>query len=735
MKQITQSYRTGELKLSDVPLPALESGHVLVQTAFSTVSLGTEGKKVTTARQSLLGKARSRPDLVQQVIQSARREGIVSTYGKVMNRLDEPVALGYSAAGTIIALGPGVEDLRVGDRVACGGERAAHAEVMAVPINLCAKVPDCVSLEYAAFATIGAIALQGVRQAQITLGEVVVVIGLGLVGQITAQLLKANGCRVLGIDLDPEKIVLAKKTGADEALLRHDAGVESTINALTHGFGADAVIVTAASTSSDPVRLAAELCRDRGRIIVVGDVKLDIPRDLCYYKELEIRLSRSYGPGRYDPVFEEKGIDYPIGYVRWTEQRNMEAFLDLVASGRLNLKELITHRFPFDEAEQAYAMLSGDHHDGPAPLGVVLEYDLSKEHMTPTASRVYSTVSRRGAAKAGQSTTGIGFIGAGSFARKHLIPPLTKDPRIQLVGVSTATGMSGQNTAEKFGFAYSTGDYRQILEDPGIEAVFIATRHNLHASLVAATLESGKAAFVEKPLALSEVELDEIIAAHQQNAILMVGFNRRFAALTKQMGALFSDRAEPMVVHYRVNAGFIEGKHWVHDAEQGGGRILGEVCHFIDLISFLVNRPLCSVYAVSMDNAGRYHNDNVSLTLQFSDGSLGNVLYLANGDAAMPKERIEVFCQGSTAVVDDFRHLELYRRGRRKTKKSAQDKGHSAEVLAFVKAVRDGGPSPIPFDEIVLSTSATIKSLESLQTGAPVPIPIFRSPEPESSGS
>ena len=719
MKQIVQSYRTGVLRLVEVPVPALEHGQVLVQTEFSAISLGTEGKKVTTARRSLLGKARSRPDLVRQVIHAAQKEGIATTYRKVIDRLDEPVPLGYSAAGTVIAVGAGVDEFKVGDRVACGGDGAAHAEVMVVPVNLCAKVPDGVSLEHAAFATIGAIALQGLRQANVTMGECIAVIGLGLVGQLALQLLKANGCRVLGIDLDPAKVAMAGRLGADKAVARHDPNLEASVSAFSRGYGVDAVLITAASSSNDPLELAVELCRDRGRIVVVGGVKMNVPRDACYYKELEVKLSRSYGPGRYDPIYEEKGVDYPIGYVRWTEQRNMQAFLDLLAAGRINLADLITHRFPFDQAEQGYALLTAEHREGPAPLGILFEYDTAKDHLSPSSQRIYTAVPQS-ATRNPLSAIGIGFIGAGGFARRDLVPTLAKDPHIKLIGVATATGISGQSTARKFGFAYSTCDYRQILEDEDIHAVFIATHHNLHASLAAEALQARKAVFIEKPLALSEAQLDKVVAAYQPQSVLMVGFNRRFAPLSQEVRKFFEKRAEPMVIHYRVNAGFVENKHWIHDPEEGGGRILGEACHFIDFIAYLVGAQIGNVYAVGMDNLGRYHNDNVSITLTFTDGSIGNILYLANGDTALPKERAEVFCQGSTAVLDDFCRLELYRDGHRTTKKSAQDKGHRAEVRAFVETARGTAAPPVPFTDYVMSTWATLAVVESLQRGLPV---------------
>jgi predicted dehydrogenase/threonine dehydrogenase-like Zn-dependent dehydrogenase len=725
MKQIIQSYRTGELRLTDVPVPLPGPGYVLVQTAFSAVSLGTEGKKVTTARQSLVGKARSRPDLVRQVMRSAQREGIGSTYRKVMSRLDEPVSLGYSAAGIVVATGPGVETFQIGQRVACAGEGAAHAELLVVPVNLCAKVPDSVQLDHAAMATIGAIALQGVRQSAVTLGETVAVIGLGLVGLLTVQLLKANGCRVIGIDVDPAKVALAHALGADHALERGSADLKASVAAFSRGAGADAVILTAATTSNDPIELAVAIARDRGRLVVVGGIPMNIPRDAAYHKELEIKLSRSYGPGRYDPTYEEKGHDYPLSYVRWTEQRNMEAFLDLLASRHVDLAPLITHRFPFEQAEEAYALLTGERPREAPPAGVIFEYDTAKNHLASTSQLVPRAGAARAPGKLLGDVLGVGFIGAGSFARKFLIPPLVKQPGIQLLGVATATGMSGQGAAQKFGFHSSTGDYAAILNDPDIHTVFIATRHNLHSQVAAEALRAGKTVFVEKPLALTRDQLRQVVAAYESQAQqgaaqLMVGFNRRFAPHVQELRRWFQDRIEPMAVQYRINAGFIEPSHWAQDPEEGGGRILGEVCHFIDLICFLVGAPLMMIYAQALDNGGRYRNDNVSITLRFADSSIGTILYLANGDAALPKERCEVFCQGASAVLDDFCRLELYRNGHRQARKAAQDKGHQAEVQAFIEAVRAGSELPISFAECVSSTLATLRVLESLQQGAPL---------------
>ena len=722
MKQVVQSYRTGELQLADVPVPRPRPGSVLVQTAFSAISLGTEGKKVTTARQSMVGKARSRPDQVEQVLQTVQREGIASAYRKVMDRLDQPISLGYSTAGTVIAVGENAEAFRVGDRVACAGEGiAAHAEVNAIPINLCVKVPDDVPLEAAAFSTLGAIAMQGVRQADVSLGETVVVLGLGLVGQLVVQLLKAAGCRVIGIDLDPDKAAFSEKLGADWSIVRTDPDVESKVLALTRGRGADVVVIAAATSSSDPVKLSADLCRDRGRVVSVGHVGLGLPRQVFYDKELSFTMSRSYGPGRYDPLYEEKGVDYPLGYVRWTENRNMEAFLDLIAAGKVNMEGMLTHRFKFEEAEQAYDLLASKDREGKAPLGVLFEYDASKDHLAATAQKVLTVDSGPTDVLDQQSGLGVGFIGAGSFARKFLVPPLAKYSNVRLVGVATATGISAKHVADKFGFSYSTGDYQQLLEDSEIQCIFIATRHNLHAQIAVEALRAGKVVFVEKPLALNWEQLEQVVTAQRETGgHLMVGFNRRFAPFVQEMQEFFGRRTEPMVAHYRVNAGYLEPDHWYHDPEEGGGRIMGEACHMVDLLAYLADSPIERVYAMAMDNVGRYHDDNVEISLQFADGSIGSVLYLANGDTSLRKERVEVHSLGNSAVLDDYQRLSLHRGNRAKTQKKRQDKGHRNEVSAFIEAIQGGKSLPLSFSACVESTAASLAAVDSLATGLPL---------------
>src|SRR6266404_5252309 len=576
MKQVVQNFRSGQLKVEELPPPALRPGGVLVRTAFSLISAGTERTIVETAQSSLIGKARNRPDLVRQVLDTVKREGLSSTYEKVKARLSQTKELGYSVAGTVVEVGNKASEFRTGDRVACAGAGyASHAEVIYVPKNLCCKLPEGVSLEAACYTTVGSIALQGVRQADPRLGEAVAVIGLGLVGQLTVQLLKAAGCRVVGIDIAEPACELARKSGADA--VADPASAATACAALTGGHGADCVLITAATKSSEPIELAAELARDRARVVVVGLVGMDVPRNLFYAKEIELRLSRSYGPGRYDPEYEEKGTDYPIGYVRWTEKRNMEAFLHLAAEGKVNTDLLTSHRFEIARAPEAYElMMNGSERC----CGIVLEY--------PDSSTTCAAKQLKAAKPMAHGDIGVSFIGAGNFARGVLLPIVKRQAKLQLVGVGAATGLSAKNTAEQFGFSYSTTDYQEILTDRESQIVFIATRHDSHAQLATEALRSGKSVFVEKPLAITGEELREVVvAARESDGLLMVGYNRRFAPIAKEIKKRFDGRAGPMTIVYRVNAGQLPRDHWTHDAAEGGGRIIGEACHFIDFVQYL----------------------------------------------------------------------------------------------------------------------------------------------------
>lgn len=712
MKQVVQNFRTGELKVEELPPPVLRPGGVLVRTAFSLISAGTERTIVETAQSSLIGKARTRPDLVRQVFDTFKREGLRSTYEKVKSRLNQIKALGYSASGIVTEVGRDVTDLKVGDRVACAGAGyASHAEVIYVPRNLCCLVPEGASLEAASYTTVGSIALQGIRQADLRLGETAVVIGLGLVGQLTVQMLKAAGCRVLGVDIDPLACELGLKSGADR-VASDEADAIAACNALTDGRGADSILITAGTKSNQPVELAGELARDRGRVVVVGLVGTDLPRHSYYMKELELRLSRSYGPGRYDPSYEEKGNDYPIGYVRWTENRNMEAFLRLVKEGKVDTALLTTHRFAVEKATDAYGLITSQ--NGERYCGVVLQYPESFE---PAPDLIKS---RKARASVGDDP-GVSFVGAGNFARGVLLPLVKQTPRIRLEGVATATGVSARNTGEQFGFAYSTTDYEKVLASPETRCVFIATRHDSHARIATEALRRGKAVFLEKPLATTEEDLREVVAAAQEsNQVLMVGYNRRFAPTAVQIKERFKSRSGPMTIIYRVNAGQLPPGHWSHDQTEGGGRVIGEACHFVDFVQFLTGSLVARVSAESVTGGQQsgFVDDSVVASLMMSDGSVASIIYTASGDPSVAKERVEIFCERAVATIDDFKTAQIVRGGRTtKLGGAAQDKGHAAEIDAFFDAARGKTAAPIALESLVATSLVTFAIIESAKSG------------------
>ncbi len=713
MKQLLQNLKNGQTTVEDVPVPTPHEGMALVKVAASLVSAGTERMLVEFAEKNLVGKARSRPDLVRQVLDKAKREGLVPTVQAAFNRLDQPMPLGYSSAGTILALGKNMRGFRVGQRVACAGlNYAVHAEYNLVPRNLLAPIPKNVDFESAAFTTLAAIAMQGFRLAGPQIGENVGVIGMGLLGLLTAQIAAAAGCRVLGIDVDPDKVRLASSL-AVEAVARKNA--ESTAQTFTANRGFDVVIICAATTSNDPVELAGAIARDRGRVVATGAVGLSIPRKVYYDKELSFINSRSYGPGRYDPSYEEKGVDYPIGYVRWTEGRNMESALQLMADGKLKVQPLITHRIPIGQAASAYEIITGKKKE--PFLGVLLTYSEEKKK---EEGKVFFplTVHRP------SSRVNLGVLGAGNFANAVLLPAIKKAGGISLVGVASAGGMHAQVMGRKFGFQYAASSEDEILGDPNINTIAILTRHDSHTDLVIKALKAGRNVFVEKPLAITNSQLSLI---HKQllkteDCLLMTGFNRRFSPLAQTLSDFLSPRAEPLHVHYRVNAGTIPLNHWTQDETLGGGRIIGEACHFIDLVTFLVGAPPVSVIAHALPDLGKYREDNVSMTLAFPDGSIGVVDYLANGDKSFPKERLEVFCAGTIAVLDDFRVLQMIKDGRKKEEKSGQDKGWVNEWKAFSRSIRDGGAPPIPYEQLIGVTRATFAAVESIRTGRIVSI-------------
>ena len=712
MKQLSQDLKKGTMQVENVPEPALRNGGVLVLNEYSLISAGTERSSVQKRKGSLLSKARSNPDMVKLVIGQMRQQGIWNVYKKVMTKLEAFGPLGYSSAGTVVAVANAVEEFVVGDRVACGGGSANHAEVLFVPKNLCVKVPENVQTSAAAYTTLGAIALQGVRQVAPTLGETVVVIGLGLVGQLTVQILKAAGCIVIGIDLDPHDVALAKSLGADAAFRRSSHGLAADVQSFTRGRGADAVLITAATKSNDPLQLAGELARDKGRVVLVGDVGIMLPRAPYYMKELDFKLSRSYGPGRYDKAYEELGHDYPFGFVRWTEKRNMEEFLRLVSAKKVNVDRLTTHTFPIENALKAYDLITGRAKE--RYIGILLEY--------PKAKHVPVTTVAVAPARASKASLSIGFIGAGNFAQSSLLPSIdTKS--VALKGVCTSNGLNAKNVARKFGFEFATTDPGAILTSKEIDTVFIATRHNLHASLCVQALKHQKHVFVEKPMALNAEELAEIAKAYHaskkhSHLRFMVGFNRRFAPSVRGAKEFFAGVTEPMMINYRVNAGFIPKDHWTQDPVEGGGRVIGEVCHFIDTLQYLTNAEPTHVFAQSVSLGGdRTQSDNVVVTIRFSNGSVGVITYLANGDSTVPKERIEIFSGGKTAIVDNFRSLETYEGGIRKIHEtSLVEKGHKTEVEEFIRSIHLA-KDLIPFESMVATTRATFRIIESLESG------------------
>jgi predicted dehydrogenase/threonine dehydrogenase-like Zn-dependent dehydrogenase len=706
MKQLLQNIKNGQTTIEDIPIPTPREGQALVKVSASLVSAGTERMVVEFAEKSLVGKARSRPDLVKQVLDKAKREGVVHTMQAAFNRLDQPMALGYSSAGTIIALGKNMQGFKVGQRVACaGGGYASHAEYNVVPRNLLTPLPKNVDFESAAFTTLGAIALHGFRLAEPQLGENVAVIGLGLLGLLTIQIASAAGCSVLGIDLDPRRIALASALGIRSV---PRAQAESASQSFTANRGFDSIIICADTSSNDPVELAGIIARDRAKVVATGAVGLNFPRKIYYEKELAFINSRSYGPGRYDSTYEENGNDYPIGYIRWTEGRNFKAVVDLLASQKLKVESLVTHRFPIEEGVKAYEVITGKKK---APfLGVLLTYSGEKEKEERKIT--FPSIVHRPS-----SIVKLGVLGAGLYANATLLPVIKNNKDFELVGIASSGGLHAQHSGKKFGFQYATSSEDEIINDPNINTVAILTRHDSHADLVIKSLKAGKHVFVEKPLAINSKQLSAIInqLLKTERCLLLTGFNRRFSPLAKILHAQLAARNEPMYAHYRVNAGYIPLNHWTQDETLGGGRIIGEACHFIDLITFLVGAPPVSVTAHALPNTGKYREDNVSMTFAFPDGSIGVVDYLASGDKSYPKERLEVFCEGKIAILDDYVKLEIVENGKRKVESGAQDKGWKDEMSAFAKAIKEGGRSPIPYEQIIGVTKAAFAAVQSLR--------------------
>jgi predicted dehydrogenase/threonine dehydrogenase-like Zn-dependent dehydrogenase len=716
MKQVTQTLKTGVVEVNEVPVPGLSDKFVLVRNTVSVISAGTEKTKIDMGKKNILQKAQARPDLVKQVIKKIQTEGFSKTLQTVNSRLSSPSPLGYSCAGEVIAVGGLVSGIAPGDRVACGGANYAnHAEFVAIPKNLVVKIPAVVSDEEAAFATVGSIALQGVRLADPKLGETFLVLGLGLLGQIAVQLLRANGCNVIALDLDHSLVDLAQRFGA----IGIGKGVDAAIACkdLTGGVGVDGVLVCAGSSSNQPIELCGAVTREKGRVVVVGAVRMDIPREDYFKKEISIVISRSYGPGRYDPFYEEGGNDYPIGYVRFTEQRNMGAFLDLIAQKRIDVQSLITHRFDINHAAKAYSLIEG--HKTEPYLGIVLQYKASlgagQAVRIPTSSQPID-----------KSKIGISFFGAGNYATASLLPPLQGMSHVEFRGLVTASGRTAQGVARQFGFSFCAGSFDELLE-ADTDAVAITTRHDTHASYVSAALRSRKHVYVEKPLALNIDGVKDIFEAIRENGSsqLMIGFNRRFSPCTSAVVKHFSGVKSPLVVNIRINSGAIPSDHWIQDPVVGGGRIIGEGCHFVDLASALVSSNVRSIYCIgsAKENKSAMLNDNVLISMTFYNGSIANIIYTADGSKAMPKEYIEVFGGGRSAVIDDFKSVDLFDGDAdgRKIKLGAQNKGQKEMLQAWMDGIRSGVPC-VSVECLLTTSMATIMAVESMTLGQPLTV-------------
>ena len=718
MKQILQNMRKGATSVVEVPVPQVQLKTALVRTAASLVSSGTERMLVEFAEKNLINKARSRPDLAKQVVDKIRREGVLPTIEKTLNRLDQPMVLGYSCSGTILSCGEGLKGFKPGDRVVCaGGGHAVHAEYVVIPQNLLAHLPQNVDFESGAFAALGAIALNGFHLAHLQVGETVAIIGLGLLGLITGKIAQAAGCMVFGVDLDMKRVNRARKMGIHSELNKSS---ETTGSSFTKNRGFDAVLICADTPSSDTVELAGQLVRNRGHVISIGSVGLNLPRKPYYDKEIFFQVSRSSGPGRYDKTYEEDGIDYPLGYVRWTEGRNLEGFLNLLAQGKITVDDLITHRFPIEQATRAYDLITGKLSED--FLGVILTYPPQKAVKPVTRVQIQNKISH-----SSSKDINLGVLGAGNYANAVFLPAIIHVGNTNLHTIVSASGSSAQYAAHRYQFSYAASVESEVLKNKSINVVAILTRHNQHARQVIACLQLGKHVYCEKPLALQTKEVTQIerLLAKKDHPLLMVGFNRRFSTFGQTLHQLFQERSEPLYAHYRINAGYLPTDHWLHDPKQGGGRIIGEGCHFIDFITYLVGEAPQKILTRTLPDAGKYNQDNALITLEFPDGSLGTISYLANGDNELNKEYLEVFCGGRVGIIDDFRKLITIQNGHKQTHYShfRQDKGHRASWEAFINAIRTNGKPPIPYDQILSVTRASIAAAQAVNTGTTIDIP------------
>ncbi len=726
MKQILQNYRTGALELVETPVSICSANTLLVKTAASLVSIGTERSVIELGKKSLLGKARARPDLVKRFIEKAQKEGLYKTFQEALGRLDQPTALGYSSAGIVVEAGSNVHSFVPGDRVSCiGAGYASHAEYVKMPENLCCRIPEGVSFEEASFGMLGIIALNGIRLAKLTFGESVAVVGLGLLGLISVQILKAYGCRVIGTDLDPAKIELVARLGADTAVAEPE--FKKACEVFSDGQGIDAVILTVATNSDTPVHTAVDISRFGGRVVCVGVADIHPNRNEMWHKEVEIVVSRAGGPGTFDPVYENKGIDYPIGFVRWTEKRNLAEFLRLIGERKVDVRSLISHRFSLEKAETVYNDILANR--GGPYIGVVLEYPKVGEGLTVNAERVKRLKPIINTCGAKDSKLSVGVIGAGLFGKALLLPALKKIPNIDLHTLAASSSANTYHTAKKYGFAQCTTDYRQVLDNKDIQAVVILTPHSLHARMVVEAMKERKHVFVEKPLCVNGEELTEITNAlaetEDDSLFLMVGYSRRFSPHAAKMGAVLAKRQDQMVIHYRVNAGFVPADHWVHSAEEGGSRIVGEVCHFVDFMQFLTKSQPVRVYAerVSGNNKSTVNSDNVVIALRFADGSVGDITYAASGDKAFSREQVEIFCEGMTIVSTDFKQTLIYRDGKKQSFKTmSQEMGYREELGHFADVVGGKVTPLVSPEDIFYSTKAVFDINHSLERAMPIDV-------------
>ena len=711
MKQVVQNYRTGELKVDDVPAPTVSTGCVLVKTCYSLISAGTEKSTVSVAKKNLVGKAMEKPEMVKKVAKHVQKNGITETMRMVFDRLDTPAALGYSCAGEVVAVGDGVSEFVVGDRVACAGQDyASHAEVVSVPNNLCVKMPEDVEFAEAAYVAAGSIAMQSVRQAEPQLGDCVAVIGLGLLGQLLVQMLKANGCIVIASDLEDTKISLAKQLGADYAVTMSE--LENVSNSVSKSQGVDSVILSASTKSNHPIEVAGEICRKKGKVVVVGAVGMDVPRGPYYLKELELRLSTSYGPGRYDHNYEEKGQDYPYGYVRWTERRNMEAFLNLIDEKKIDLRSITSHEYAIEQAGDAYQMIMGGKEDY---LGVLIRYDYTAQ---VDSDRKIQIVPEKVS-----GNINIGIIGAGNHVKDRLLPVLRKIDNAQLWAVCTKSGVKAKALSEKLLVKYCSSDYREILNDSEISAVIIGTRHDSHAEIVINSIKAGKHVFVEKPLCLTLEELSQIESEYRtkqtiMHRVLLVGYNRRYSSHAKQAIDFFKGRKNPLIMSFRVNAGAIAPDHWIQDVQIGGGRIVGEACHFIDYMQAISGELPVSVVAACVGNhESGVTQDHASIIIKFSEGSVGTLVYTAGGDTSLSKEYFEAFADGKSLLMNDFTRTTFYCNGKQSVYSSKkQDKGFSAEMHAYINQIAHQNSLLPTMEETIAVTKASIYAAKSMQT-------------------